>query len=63
MAAAKDPKTKRRFLESVELQIGLKNLDPAVRYHFVLRVLLLSNDAREGHAEQFCDLSLGALDY
>jgi len=31
LAAAKDPKTKRRFLESVELQIGLKNLDPAVR--------------------------------
>lgn len=29
LAAAKDPKTKRRFLESVELQIGLKNLDPA----------------------------------
>lgn len=29
MAAAKDPKTKRKFLESVELQIGLKNLDPA----------------------------------
>jgi large subunit ribosomal protein L10Ae len=29
LAAAKDPKTKRRFLESVELQIGLKNLDPS----------------------------------
>lgn len=29
VAAAKDPKTKRRFLESVELQIGLKNLDPS----------------------------------
>lgn len=29
LAAAKDPKTRRRFLQSVELQIGLKNLDPA----------------------------------
>lgn len=29
LAAAHDPKTKRNFLESVELQIGLKNLDPA----------------------------------
>lgn len=30
LSASNDPKTKRRFLESIELQIGLKNLDPAV---------------------------------
>lgn len=28
LAAAKDPETKREFLETVELQIGLKNYDP-----------------------------------
>jgi ribosomal protein L1 len=36
LAAVKDPKTKRRFLESVELQIGLKNLDPSVRFDSII---------------------------
>lgn len=42
LAAAKDPKTKRKFLESVELQIGLKNIDPAVRSIAVAFVYVLS---------------------